>query len=239
MKRGYPRRYSLNSTDRQVIHAKCAMFSTTATASMESQLPKWSKGSSASIRNLLRMSKQEITTAISVFISFHTDVTSIDLQHREARLIPAIYEVLRPHLPLNSIGIILPAVRIHGLHKRDSIILRLCGQFRILCQRSRRVEESGAGTVDLCAGSKYRLVDRKTCITECGGKLIGRTIDDKITIDSLSAPEYRVRGQPGNMQGGREKGYDGRIEERVVEEATLERTDRIKLVYPAVESTAG
>jgi len=32
------------------------------------------------------------------------------------------------------------------------------------------------------------------------------------------------------MQGGREKGRDGRIEETVVEEATRERIDRIKLV---------
>lgn len=84
--------------------------------------------------------------------------------------------------------------------------------------------------MDLCAGYEYHLVDRKTCIIECGGKLIGRTIDDEITIDSLSAPEYRVRGQPRNMQGGREKGYDGNIEERVVEEAIRERIDRIKLV---------
>lgn len=142
------------------------------------------------------MSKQEITAAISVFISFHTDVPPIDLQHREARLIPAVSGVPRPHLPLNSRGIILPAVRIHGLDKRDPIILHLCGQSRILCQRSRRVEESGAGTVDLCAGYEYHLVDRKTCFTERGGKLIARTIDDKITLDSLSAPEYRVRGQP-------------------------------------------
>lgn len=84
--------------------------------------------------------------------------------------------------------------------------------------------------MDLCAGSEYHLVDRKTCFTERGGKLIGRTIDDKITIDSLSAPEYRVRGQPRNMQGGREKGCDGRFEETIVEEATRERIDRIKLV---------
>lgn len=170
------------------------------------------------------MSKQEITAAISVFISFHTDVPPIDLQHREARLIPAVSGVPRPHLPLNSRGIILPAVMIHGLDKRDPIILDLCGQFRILCQRSRRVEEGGASTVDLCAGFEYHLVDRKTCTAKCVA------IHDKITIDSLSAPGYRVRGQPRNMQGGREKGYDGRIEERVVEEATRERIDRITLV---------